>query len=142
MKNLIFITFGLFFIGCSQVKNLFDHGKLDTTDVSIKDILHKFNAENKNQTLLYFTTGFKNDTIVLQNGKEILFDLPIETIDQLGLSIIEKIDNRFDVNITVKLQKPIKIRLNKIKNYKFIYISRIINRKFLVEYSNLKRDFY
>lgn len=146
MKNFFLFFFLILIFGCTNVKIIYTNQRLNIEDVSTVNILKKAQAENKDKTIICFTNGFKNDTIELTNGKEILFKLPIQTIDQLGLAMIKTVNNNEKVNITFYSSKPIKFNLNDndLKKYKFVYVSKknCKSNKFIIEYSNKKRNFF
>jgi hypothetical protein len=146
MKKYLYFIPIIIFMGCSNVKSIYNDESLDTNNQSVKYILDKLNAIESDRSIVYFTNGFEGDTIELVNGEDVIFKLPIETKPQLGLAYAKAIFNEKEVKINIQATKPVKILLNKkgLKKHKFIYISKSDSKKdqYLIEYSNLKRDFY
>jgi len=132
--------------GCSNIKIIYKKETLDTNDQATKYILNKLDAKQSSKSVLFFTTGFKGDSIELKNENNVIFNLPIETLSQLGLAHVETISNEDQLQINIQSPNPIKIFLNEsdLKKYKFIYISKSETKRhrYLVEYSNRNRDFY
>jgi|GEM_PF-5143987 len=144
-KYLGFVTI-IIFTGCSNVKSVYRRETLDANNQSVEYILNKLDAKEIDKSIVYFTNGFEGDTIEMVNGQDLIFKLPIETIPQLGLAHAKAISNEKEVKINIQTAKPILILLNgkELKEHKFIYISKEYSKRnrYLIEYSNLKRDFY
>ncbi len=144
MKKISFSLIVIFLIGCSHIKSIYVNQDLNLNDKSVQYALEKAKAKNEDNSIIYFTNGFVNDTIELENGNQNLFTLPIETIDQIGLAMVQIVDNTKEVKINIKLSKPTKFALNplELKNHKFIYISRVHGKnKFIIEYTNSVKRF-
>ena len=137
-----FLMFILF--GCSNIRSVYVDRVIDLNDKSVNYAIEKAKAKNVENSIIYFTNGFVNDTIELVNGNKNIFKLPIETIDQLGLAKVQTVDNTKEVKINIKLSKPLKFVLNPIelKKHKFIYISRVqFKNKIIIEYTNIVKRF-
>jgi hypothetical protein len=130
--------------GCSNIRSVYVDRVIDLNDKSVNYAIEKAKAKNVENSIIYFTNGFVNDTIELVNGNKNIFKLPIETIDQLGLAKVQTVDNTKEVKINIKLSKPLKFVLNPIelKKHKFIYISRVqFKNKIIIEYTNIVKRF-
>lgn len=145
MKKYLIVILIIISAGCSNVKSIYRNNTLDINNRSIVQILEKNNGKENNKSIIYFTSGFDGDTIELINGSKTLFKLPIKTINQIGLANLETVLNDQEVKINILSARPVWFILNKekLKTSKFIYISKEIfkNNKYVVEYSNLKKDF-
>lgn len=143
MKKYIILI--LILASCKNVKSIYTESSLEVSNKSIQQILEKTNAKETNKSVVYFTDGFTgNDTIMLKNGNEIIFRHALKTIDQIGLANVKTVSNDKEVRIDVFSTKELTFVLNtkQLKKFKFIYISKnLINDKYIIEYSNRKKDF-
>jgi hypothetical protein len=89
--------------GCSNIRSVYVDRVIDLNDKSVNYAIEKAKAKNVENSIIYFTNGFVNDTIELVNGNKKIFKLPIETIDQLGLAKVQTVDNTKEVKINIKL---------------------------------------
>lgn len=146
MKKLTNAIFIMLFISCSNVKFVLNDEPINSKDELTKSYLKKMLADNKTTSIIYFTSGFVGDTISLISQKKLIFSLPLETIPQLSLAHVKVIENKSDILIKVLSKKQVDINLDSthLRDYKFVYISKknYNCNKFIVEFSNIKKDFY
>jgi uncharacterized protein len=128
-------------IGCSNIKTITDNSSLNRDDKTIQYILKKNLAEDSNKNILYFTSGFDNESIEVKSGNDIVYTGKATTIDQLSLAYVQVVSN--DKPVTVKLNNTaLSLNHENLNKYKFIYILKMLNiDKYLVEYSNKNKNF-
>lgn len=145
MKKIACIYLIILCSSCSNIKSVYTDSELDINDRSTNVLIEKFKAEEENKSIVIFTTWYENDTVKLTNGKNVLLNEAIETTPQLGFSEAKTVLNDESVEIHISTPKQTTIVLNseKIKNYKFIYVSRdtFKRQKYTVEYSNILKKF-
>lgn len=147
MKNIYYITIlSLLLYSCKNIENVYGKEKLDSTNKSIQFVLEKFDAKEANQSVVYFTSWFENDTVQMINGKDTIMNRILKTVPQLSLTAVERVLNDKKIEIIIKAEIPLKIVINqkKLKQYKFLYITRDAFKrgKFILEYSNNDKNFY
>lgn len=117
----------ILFTDCSKVMVQYDTNSISVPEHFKNEILKKYNAEKGNNSLIYFTNNFYNDSIIVSNVKEQIFRGDVTTIESIGLAHVLKIDNDLKTKIfDNKNNCLIIIPTNK---YKFIYINKIKNKK-------------
>lgn len=141
-----YVLFILMLVGCNNIKTVYHKSTLDINNKSIQQILEKAEAKEPSKSIVYFTSGFEGaDIVELLNDDKILFKHPLKTINEIGLANVETVSNEKEIKINILSNKPVSFVLNrkKTRNYKFIYISKEIFKadKYIIEYSNLKKDF-
>lgn len=141
MKYIYSLILLLVFVQCSNIKTVSDNSSLNQDDKVIRYILKKNLAEDSDKNVLYFTSGFKNETIEVKNGNDIVYNEKTSTIEQLSLAHIQLVRN--DKPIVIKFNESIfSLDYEDLIKYKFVYISRLMNKnKYLIEYSNKSRIF-
>ncbi len=141
MKYVYLLTLFFLFVQCSNIKSVSDASLLNRDDKTIKYILKENSAEEVNKNILYFTSGFYNENIEVKVGSDIVYSEKTNTIDQLSLAHIQVVQNENPISIKFNVFN-ISLNHNNLIKYKFIYISKFMNKgKYLIEYSNKSRIF-
>lgn len=128
----------LLFLGCSTPKSLYKDDCVPVPEHFKKEVLKKYDAENENYSILYFTEFFENDEIIISNEKEALYNGVISTVEGVGLAYVVRIDNNYTTNVYVKNENySFEIKKGK---YKYIYVSKIQKEKkskYIIAYRNI-----
>lgn len=141
MKYVYSLVLLFLFVQCSNIKYVSDGSLLNRDDKNIKYILKKNNVEEVNKNILYFTSGFDNENIEVKVGNDIVYSEKTSTIAQLSLAYTQVIQNEHPISIKFN-NSTVSLNHNNLVKYKFIYISKLMNKeKYLVEYSNKSRIF-
>ena len=144
MKCLLFYLL-LVLTSCTSVKTTFNDSDIGLPKHAKKMLLEKLDGENIDKSVVVFTARFDNDTIKIINNKEVVFEVRVETDPITGLSALWVISNETPVEIQIlrgKLKK-IPLKLEHLKKYKFVYISRnpFKKNRYTLEYSNNWKGF-
>src|SRR5690606_34998087 len=109
----------------------------------IDTLLKSYNASDNKYSLLTFTSGFKDHSVIITNKKDTIYNGNLISDESMGLSKSFRIDNRFDtkiIEIDSDYSFVIKSKLS--KSHKFIYIRRNPDsKKYTITYSNTLRPF-
>lgn len=144
MRNILTYILILVFISCGNVKSVYETKILDSDINSIKNILDKSNAKDVNKTILVFTTGFEQDSLELSNENDVIYNKSLNTMST-GMALAKVVDNNKSVKIRFYSNKreDIILKSKKLKKYKFIYISKNLNKnnQYLITYSNVYKGF-
>lgn len=139
IKYLLFIFLVLLFYNCLQVKSVFDTGLIVDKDHRRSNyIIDKFEIKSDN-AIIYFTDGFKDDSIQIINGKNLIYSRKLNTMRQISLAGSCIIKNNIETLIMIN-QNKIKLNKEKLSSYKFIYLMKN-GKKFTLEYTNTAKSF-
>jgi len=139
MKTTILLILSILILSCQSERVTFSDAHSER--IEITERFKSLKANEASNSIIYFTSGF-SDSLVVKNGKEIILNKKVETVDQLGFADAIVVEKNKSVEIKVVNYKRKKIAISKqIKNFKFIYIKKWQN-KFEIEYSNKVKWFY
>jgi len=140
MKKYIIISLITLFFGCSSVKSNYNHAP-SNIEVKNDSALKTLNATGMDKTLIFFTGGFKNDTIQLTNGSKIIFNKSFTTGNNTGLANYEVVNNKENAKILIRsIDVEFIVNSKRLRKYKCIYVSKI-GKQVSVEYSNTFKRF-
>lgn len=140
MKKYIIISLTALFLGCSNVKSLYNNAP-SNIQVNNDPTLKKLEATGIDKSIIFFTGGFKNDNIQLTNGSEILFNKSFTTGNNTGLANYEVVNNKSDAKILIRsIDTEFILNSKRLRKYKCIYVSRV-GEQVSIEYSNTFKRF-
>lgn len=141
MKYISLLMLFILFVQCSNIKSVSDGSFLNFDDKTIQYVLKKNLAGESNKNIIYFTSGFENENIEIKVGSDIVYSQKTNTISQLSLAHVQVIQNVNTISIKFD-NSDIFLNHDNLIKYKFIYISKLMNKKkYLIEYSNKSRIF-
>lgn len=109
----------LFYLGCSPVKFTYDSTKKNGIPGDLKD---HFKIK-ENQSLLEFTSVFKEDSILIIQGNDTIFNEIISTSEMLNTAKLLPLNQS---NTTIYFRDrlfKIDLKGDKLKKFNYIYIS-------------------
>lgn len=140
MKYLQFTFLVLLFYSCSNVKSIYDAElTVDKNHRRSNYIIDKFEIKSDN-SIIYFTNGFKDDNLEVINGKDEIYNRSLNTVEQISLAGSCIIKNNMETSIIVGNQNKIILNSKKLKLYKFIYLEKQ-GEKYIITYTNKARSF-
>ena len=121
-----FLLILLFLISCGNVKKVYkDKYGSSLPSQSIKKLLDYYKAHDSIYSILIFTSVYENNTYIVKNGNNTVFDDKLNSDPVSGLAHAVRIDNRYNVSITEKYRDfTFTLKSRNLKKYKYIYISR------------------
>jgi hypothetical protein len=138
MKNLNLLILFIFISCSSNVPVTFDNSKpyvtqfYDPTSIKLK-------ADKSDTSIIFFTASFFNEKIEVKSGEKLIDKDTISTINQIGLAKHIVVNNSKIINVKIG-NKHVMVLPEKMKIYKFIYISKR-GKKYFMEYSNKMKSF-
>lgn len=140
MKYLQLTFLVLLFCSCSNVKSIYDTElTVDKNHRRSNYIIDKFEIKSDN-SIIYFTNGFKDDNLEVINGKDKIYNRNLNTIEQISQAGSCIIKNNIETSIIVNSQNKIILNNKKLKLYKFIYLEKQ-GEKYIITYTNKARSF-
>jgi hypothetical protein len=91
----------------------------------IKKNLQNYDAESSKYSLLLITTEFLGEKILIKENDSILFNAPLKSNPNFGLTKTMRINNTRNLKIYDSIENCIiKLKSKKSKNYKYIYLEK------------------
>lgn len=137
---------GLMFSMCSTQKPKIEYREFDSIMNRQADALLKsYDAKDKEYSLLTFTEGFENHSIIVINKNDTIHKGSLLSDKSMGWAKTYRIDNRFNTSI-IELDNGYSfvIKNKDSRSYKNIYIERTPNssKAYTITFSNTYRAFY
>ncbi len=135
-KKLYIVIFSVILLisSCTSIKYIYNENKqANFTKISLA--LKNADYISNEEFYLVFTKGFNNKNIkIIENGNQIFDDIIETKSNNVAKTFKLKYDNNYQIEL-MDLNEKIIIIPEKVKNYKFIYISKIRN-KFIINFNN------
>ena len=131
MRKLLLILLIISQLSCSSVS----YKSVPTSEERYLQLSNSLKNMDKDDCYLIFTKEFNEENIEVKTNENIIYNNKISTNGYQTAEVV-KVKNSSNIEINIEgINKPVKIKTDQIKIYKFIFIEKK-NRKVKVEFNN------
>lgn len=148
MRYIQILVLGFLFSGC-QAQEVYYKEYKSLPKHAVESILQKYEATDSIYSLLIFTSGYKDENVIVENDGEVLFDDTVKSDSSMGLAKIIRVNNSLVIEIRDNSEKKYSFELEQedVLKYKYIYLKKNVSDEsndkqlYLITYSNNLRGF-